>query len=122
MSIHTILSQEIVSDKTNRLYVRSKKYPNGGLIMGIEVDKFLKHFATRIVEEVGKCIPDEKYHEYAHMECPKCKSYGNSDSKYCQYDRSKLIVVTSRYTNEDDENYNLALSDICTKLQKMKEI
>ena len=62
MSIHTILSQEIVSDKTNRIYVRSKKYPNGGLIMGEEVDKFLKHLATRIVEET-KREEREKLHK-----------------------------------------------------------
>lgn len=118
MSIHTILSQEI-----DKIAAKGLELSDNDLWKYYRGEEFfddLRSFATRIVEEVGKCIPDEKYHEYAHMECPKCKSYGNSDSKYCQYDRSKLIVVTSRYTNEDDENYNLALSDIRTKLQKMK--
>ena len=97
MSIHTILSQEIVSDKTNRLYVRSKKYPNGGLIMGIEVDKFLKHLATRIVEEVGSELIGEleKHHE-------KSMCTGCGEDLACDYEEVYEIMRT--------------------KLQKMKEI
>ena len=100
MSIHTILSQEIASDKTNRIYVRSKKYPNGGLIMGEEVDKFLKHLATRIVEEVGKELIDE---------IPR--------------DRHTTDHATGE-TIETSVGYNNALEEtrfmLDTKLQKMK--
>ena len=43
--------EKLVTDKTNRLYVKTKKYPNGELIMGKEVDKWLIKAIDKAVEE-----------------------------------------------------------------------
>lgn len=38
---------EIVNNDTNRLYVRTEKYPDGELIMGKEVDDFISKTITQ---------------------------------------------------------------------------
>ncbi len=50
------MSIDVVSDKTNRLYVVTKKHPEGELIMGKEVDKWLtttlKAYRKEVLEEL----------------------------------------------------------------------
>jgi len=38
--------QEVVSDETNRLYVKTKKNPDGELITGSEVDEWLTTYGN----------------------------------------------------------------------------
>ena len=46
----------VVSDKTNRLYIRTKSEPDGELILYKEVDNFIDSLITKAYEEGKKEI------------------------------------------------------------------
>ena len=69
--------EDWVSDKTNRIYVRTGRFPEGVLIMGIEVDTWITSSRSRLIKEIEKKM--EKYKcdfnwDYEKNK-PKHKSY-----------------------------------------------
>lgn len=83
---------------------------------------FIRSLLARQREELREKIREmKKHHKSESYVCPKCRHFMNVEDNYCGIFRTKLVTEVHEWESLEDENYNLALSDILSLLQPEKK-